>query len=201
MRLNSFIAAPVPDSMPLPEPAALEFGYRAIEWVVTVVLTPAGADESIGCCQYFLDVLGVVGPVGGDVQRAARLEPVSAEVEKRQLQDTSLVVPFFWPGVGKVDIDSPQRGWWKLLQQHIDRVCCDEPQVADTGIPRGDKAVPQARFVNLNAEIVEVGIFSRLLYERLAIAETYFEHDRCTSFEQRLEVEHSRREFDAVSWP
>ena len=187
--------------MPLPESPALEFGHRAIERAVTVVLAPAGADESIGRRQYFLDVFGIVGPVCGDVQRAARLEPVSAEVEKKRLQDTPLVVPLFWPGVGKIDIDSSQGGRRKLLLQHIDRVFGNKAQIHDAGIPRGDQAVPQARFVNLNAEIVEAGIFGRLLYQRLAIAETYFEHDRCATFEQCFEIEHSRREFDAVSRP
>jgi len=62
--------SPVEDPMPFAQATALKFRHGSIERLVTVVFAALAALESFGCRQNLVDMLGVVRPVGSDVQRA-----------------------------------------------------------------------------------------------------------------------------------
>lgn len=62
--------SPVEDPMPFAQATALKFRHGPIERLVTVVFAALATLESLGRCQNLVDMLGVVRPVGSDVQRA-----------------------------------------------------------------------------------------------------------------------------------
>ncbi len=64
--------APVDDAVAFSQTASFELGARAIQRIFTVMLAPFIAGKQFGLVKYFIDMLGVVGPVGGDVQGTAR---------------------------------------------------------------------------------------------------------------------------------
>ena len=94
--------------MTVPEPSSFELRHRTLERPIAIVFAPFGAPEPCGGGKYLINVLRIVGPVGRDMNGAARLEFVSAKVEKPWLDDPTLVMPLFRPRVGKIQIDTPQ---------------------------------------------------------------------------------------------
>ena len=115
------------------------------------VLTPLGAMEVFRPGKRLVNVLGVVGPVGRDVHRAAGRKAVGAERQEAWLDDAPFVMTLFRPRVGKVEIDARQTPARDLVLEHLDRVVRDEPEIGHAGFVRGNQAMPHARVVNLDA--------------------------------------------------
>ena len=57
------------------------------------------------------------------------------------------------------------------------------------------------RLVNLDAEIITVGIVSGLLHERFAVAKTDFKDSCCGSPEHGVQIKCCAAEVDTISWP
>ena len=53
-----------------------------------------------------LDLLIVVFVVGHDLESASGLENALCLFEKRSLNESSFVMTFLWPGIGKVNVNS-----------------------------------------------------------------------------------------------
>jgi hypothetical protein len=92
----------------LPQAAPFELGPWAIERVVAVVFPPLDTRKSIRLGKNFVDMLGVICPVGGNVERATIDQPVRDEIEECRLDDATLVVPLFWPRIGKIEVQSSE---------------------------------------------------------------------------------------------
>ena len=108
--------------MALFEAAFFELRGGPIEGPVTIVLAPLVELEQRAAGEQFVDMLGVVLPVRGDVQCAVRCEPAVHELEKIGFQDAPLVMPFLRPRIGKVQVQSRHRTWRKLVREHVQRV-------------------------------------------------------------------------------
>lgn len=92
--------------MSFTQPAALELRLRAIKWHFAVMYAPFSAGEQLRLAQYLVDVFCVVGPVCRDVQSATGRKPVGDKLEKAWGYDTTLVMPFFWPGIREIEVES-----------------------------------------------------------------------------------------------
>ena len=133
--------------MPVTETAPLEFRHGALKRPVAIVLATLCAAELRGAAKNFVDMLGVVGPVGGDVDGATGSETVGAQVEKRWLYDAAFVVPFLWPGVREVKVDTRKARGWNLPRKNFDGVMDDQLQVRHPGGVCGNQAVSNARLM------------------------------------------------------
>jgi hypothetical protein len=88
--------------------APLKFRPRPIKWLLTIVLVMFGTIETIRLGKNFVNVFGVVRPVGCDIQGATVVQAICDQSEKIMLHDAPFMVPLFWPGIWKVNIDSRQ---------------------------------------------------------------------------------------------
>ena len=66
---------------------------------------------------------------------------------------------------------------------------CDQFQVAYARVAGGDKAMTDARFVDLYAQKVVRRLGAGLLYQGVTIAEADFEHTRCLPAEHAVEIQ------------
>ena len=90
--------------MPFSQAAALKFCLRAIKGLVAVVFTTFNTPETIRSGKNLIDVLGVVCPVGRNVEGSAIGELVSDEVDEIGLHDASFMVPFLRPRIREIEI-------------------------------------------------------------------------------------------------
>ena len=67
-------------------------------------------------------MLGVIFPVGGQVEHAARFEGAAYLLDKGRLHNAAFVVLFLVPGVGKVELDAAEAGVGDALLQHLDGI-------------------------------------------------------------------------------
>ena len=187
--------------MALAQPPPFELGLRPVEWRLAVMLAALAQRETTRAGKNLVDMLGVVGPVGRNVERAAVREPVGNELDERILHDAALVVALLGPRVWKVEVDARQRSVRDLLLQDLDRIVHDDAQVVDAGLGGFQETVPDARFVDLDADEVPVRTGDRLFDQRLAVAEADLEHDGCGASEDRVKVEQPLVVIDAVGRP
>lgn len=92
--------------MSLPEAAPFEFGARPVKRLVTIVLAAFGAKKANGLRHDLIDVLGVIRPVGGNIQCAVTVETAVNQREEFRLYDPALVMTFFGPRVWEVEVDA-----------------------------------------------------------------------------------------------
>src|SRR5688572_22450036 len=102
--------------------APLELGGRSFDQAAAR-LFPAG--KSV------LDPRGVIGPVGGGVEHATRLEFFPSQGNEWKLHEPALVVPLLRPGIGKEEMDRRERLVRDHLLQDFGRVVTHDAQVLD----------------------------------------------------------------------
>ena len=61
--------------------------------------------------------------------------------------------------------------------------------------------MPNTWLVNLDAEIIAVGIVSGLLHERFTVAKTYFKYAWRASTEHGVQIDCRKPRIDTVGWP
>ena len=157
--------------------APLELGPGPAERPVSIVFPFLGTLETAAAVHYFVDMLGVVRPVGCNMQRSAWSQPVCNEVQKRRLNDATLVMALLGPWIGEVEIHARQRGRPDLVCEYLDRVMPDQPQIRHACVPRSQQAMTYTGLVHLDADEVGVLALCGLLDQRLAIAETDLQDD------------------------
>ena len=70
--IRCLFETPIVDTMSFSQAAPFESGARSIQWLVTVVLVPGYVLETIRPGENRVDMLGVVRPVGSNIERATR---------------------------------------------------------------------------------------------------------------------------------
>ena len=185
----------------MPKAAALELGARPLERLVAVMLAAFGASEPGRSPEYLVDMLGVVGPVGGDMDGAARFEAIGAKIKKRRLHNTALVVPFLGPGIWKVEVYAREAGQWNLLSEHLDRIVNDQFQVRDAGGIGRDQAVAHTGLMYFDAEEVHLRCGRCEFNQRVAVTKTDLEHDRGVASKKSIEVDRLPVELEPISGP
>src|SRR5438874_2157665 len=90
-------------------PAALELGlgprFRAWREALGAIPKPRHRGE------HFQRLLGILLPIGGDVQVSARTQARRGERRERRLEKASLVVALLRPGIGEKDVDAVEGGF------------------------------------------------------------------------------------------
>ncbi len=89
----------------------LVLGYRAIRGGREAahkrfMLAAFGANKANGLRQNLINVLGVIRPVGGNIQCAVTVETAVNQRKEVRLHDPALVMAFFWPRVREVEVDA-----------------------------------------------------------------------------------------------
>ncbi len=103
-------------------------------------------------------------------------------------------MPFFWPWVRKVNVDTVQGRGRNLMIQHVDGIVRDDPEIADMRLSRCYQAVTDARLVDFDANKIGGWVFKCLLHERFAITESDLKNARRIACKKRHEIErHGRK--------
>ena len=131
VKIRPLKKAPVDDTMSFAQASLLEFCARAIERLVAVVFPSLIAGKKRRLGDNRIDMLGVIGPVGRDVQSPVCFEATVYQFEERGLDHATLVMAFLGPRVGKIDVDPIQGVGGYLVLQNLDGVVLDESQVLD----------------------------------------------------------------------
>ena len=92
--------------MPFSHAAALEFCSRTIKRLVAIVFTTFNTLETIRTGKNLIDVLGVVCPVGRNVEGSSIGELVGDEVDEIGLHDASFMVPLLRPRIREIEINA-----------------------------------------------------------------------------------------------
>ncbi len=106
--ISALHEAPVDDPMPFAETSLLEFRSRTIERLIAIVFPSLITGEKRRFGDNRVDMLGVVGPVGRDVQSAVRLEATVYQAKEPGLDHATLVMAFLGPRVGEIDVNPVQ---------------------------------------------------------------------------------------------
>ena len=187
--------------MSLSKTTLLESGRCSIERTVAAVLTTLVEMKKRGCVQHLVDVLGVVAPVGSDMQGAAIDQFISDERQEDRLDNSPLVVAFLGPGIRKIKVDTGKRAAGHLVLQNVDCVVTNKPQIVQPGHVCMKHAVPDTGFVYFDAEVVPLAIICRLADQRLTVAKADLQHRIRVASEAIGEIQGCRCVIDAVAWP
>lgn len=169
--------------------ASLKFGAWPVKRVVAVMFAPFATRKQLRRTENRIDVFGVAGPIGRDVQGTAVVKSVRKQLEEIRLDDASFVVPLLGPGIGKVKIHTCQRTQRHHVREDLDRVVRNQPQVAKTRIPGLQQAVTDAWIVYLDAEEIVLWIVGRLFNQRFPVSEANFKNDWRVTSEQVGEIQ------------
>ncbi len=110
-------------------------------------------------------------------------------------------MPFFWPWVRKVNVDTVQGLGRKLVIHHVDGIVRDDPEIADMRLSRFYQAVTDARLVDFDANEIGGRVFKCLLHERFAITVSDLKNARRIARKKRREIEWRGRKVQAEMRP
>lgn len=110
-------------------------------------------------------------------------------------------MPFFWPWVRKVNVDTVQGRGRNLMIQHVDGIVRDDPEITDVRLSRCHQAVTDAWLVHFDANEIGGRVFKCLLHERFAISESDLEDARRIARKKRHEIERHGRKVHAEIRP
>src|SRR3989338_4250157 len=119
----------IPYPMPQTNAALLELGERAIfgAWRITRRRVLQQRFRT----QHRQYLFGVILPVGGDMEVAARLELLRQLRDKRRLDQAALVVARLVPRIGEKDMHAGERRVAEHVAQHFHGVVLDDADVGD----------------------------------------------------------------------
>lgn len=87
------------------------------------------------------------------------------------------------------------------MRKDVDRVVHQETQVTDVRLLCLQQAVTNTGFVDIDADVVLVRVFSCLLDQCFAVPETNFQNSRCRSSKYGLQIQRFRRVLNAKHRP
>src|SRR5690606_28213879 len=157
--------------------------------------------DACGCVEHIPHLLGIVLPIGGEVQAPAGRELAHQQRGERGLDQPALVVPLLVPWIREVDADLVEAGVGGLVVEHLDRVVVVDPHV---GGVVGGQCVEQAADaggVHLDTDQVARLVVLRGEAQRLAVAEPDLQHARRTAAEDRVVIARLALVVDAVARP
>src|SRR5256885_10806412 len=128
----------------------------------------------------------------------AALHPRGEQRDERRVNEAPLVMALLRAGVGKEYVHAVQRVRSDHVLYHLDRVVLDDAQVLEMQLGDAFQQAADARGMDLDSEIVVLGMFPRDRRGGLAHAETDFEDPRRRAAEHAVQVERDRREGYAV---
>ncbi len=144
-------------------------------------------------------LLGVIRPVGRDVQVAAGREPERERVHEIRLEQPALVVALLRPRIREEHVDAGEGAHRNHRIDHLDRVVTDHAHVGEPApVDLAEQAADAGR-MHLDADEVPFRMCRGNLCRRLAHAEADLQHHRRGTAEHLLPVERCTRERKAVA--
>src|SRR5690348_1286190 len=138
--------------------------------------------------QHFPHVRSILGPVGGEVQQAARFHARRQQFGKCGLDQPPLVVALLGPRIREPDAHFVERGFGNFVAQHVDGVVVPDSHVAYVARRQCIHQAADAGTMHLDAEVIARGIVFARPCQAFAIAEADLQHARRRSTEQRIDV-------------
>ena len=115
--------------MPKTQPALLETGQGSIIGALDMPGSITHIHKSVIVEKLPGDRLGIILPVGCDVDGRARFQDSVCQITKTPVNDTALMVTLLMPGIGEKQQDAVEQICTDHLLQYFDRIVLDEPQI------------------------------------------------------------------------
>lgn len=176
--------------MAQPQAARLELGLGAVVGARRVAVH--GVLQQRLVAQDFEHLHGIVLPVGGAMDVAARRDAAGQQRDERRLDQAALVMALLGPRVGEIDVHAGQRIGGDHVAHHFHRVVLDDAQVLDAGILDPAQQRTHARVEHLHAQEVVARTRQRDLLGGLAHAEADLQHRRRLAAERGGRVQPAR---------
>lgn len=189
--------------MPEAGSAPLESGHGPLFRTLGECPWPGGIlEQVVGGAEQLQHLLRVLFPIGGGVKQTAGSDDPSQQPHESGRQDASLAMPSFWPGVGKKEIHPHEARPFESLFQDLDGVMAAEPQISEPAPFDFHQQMTHAWAMNLDAEVVSLGMACRHFGQSFTVPETDLQVDRPRIAEQRPEIhELTRFPVDAEARP
>ena len=139
-------------------------------------------------------------PVGGSVEEPARPYYATEALYECLVEDAPLVVALLVPGVGKKQIDALQTGLGQHVGEYLDGIVADHADVFAAVLVEFEQQVADARAVDLDADVVALGMALRHLGQAITVAEADLDEHRLVVAEQGREIKRRILEVDAPAW-
>jgi len=130
------------------------------------------------------DMLGIWLPVGGQVQQATGQHSLCKQVQERRLNNASLVMALFVPGVRKIDSDLCKTACGNLVADKFHRISAGYSNVIQAVGFQGLQQVTDTGFVNFDADEVLFRLITRHAPGGFAVPKTDFNDQRCYTAKQ-----------------
>jgi undecaprenyl-diphosphatase len=186
---RGFLTAPeqqVPYAVPEPDAAPLEFRDRA---VVRTRRVAVGGILKRGLCRQHLEhLLGVVLPVGREMDVAARLQAGDQQRDEFRLDQPALVMARLVPRVREVDVHAVQAVRRDHVLEHLDGVVLDDADIGEILLADQLEQRAHARLVHFDPEKIVGWPGAGDLRRGPAHAEADLQHARRTASENAFPV-------------
>src|SRR5262245_27671397 len=151
-RIPAFVVQQVPHAVAEFLPARFEMGLRPPLRPLDAAARTGAIDQARRGIEHVPHLLGIVLPIGGEVQAAARCEFGHDQVRELGLDQAPLVVALLVPGVGEVDTDLVERAVGDLVAQHFHGVVVIQANVAGLVLRQRVEQAADARRVHFDAD-------------------------------------------------
>ena len=105
------------------------------------------------------------------------------------------------PRIRKQQIDALEAGFGEHFGEYLDGIMVNHAHVLATGLSELEQQVADTRTVDLDADVITLGVEARHLCQALPVTETDLDIDRVVVAEQRGEIERLVLKIDAPPRP
>lgn len=181
--------------------ALFEFCQRAVFRTGGEVSGAGCIHKGGGVRQYPHHLVRIMLPVGGGVEQPLRLDDASQLVNERRLQNPPFVVLFLVPRIGKEQHGSGQGVVGQGLED-LNGVVTHRAQVVEIQLLCPQQQMTHAWAMDLDAEIVTLGVLPGERGQGFAVTETDLDPQRMIVAESLSEIQHAvPRKVDAPTRP
>jgi len=138
--------------------------------------------------QHFPHMRSILGPVGGEMQQAARFHARRQQFDERRLDQPTLVMALLGPWIREPDAHFVERGLRDFVAQYLDGVVVPDSYVSRIARGQCVHQTADTRAVYLDAQVIARGIVFARPRQRLTVAEADLKHARRGATEQRIEI-------------
>jgi len=128
--------------------------------------------------EHLVHPLGVVGPVGGRMERALGDELARDKRRKGGLHHAALVMALFRPWIRKEKVDCGERTVRDHVLEHVQRIVADDSQIGEIFPFYRIQEAPDAWPMHFHGDEIGLGMSLRNLGGGFAHAGAYFQDER-----------------------
>lgn len=123
---------------------------------------------------------------------AARRKLLGQQVNQAGMDQAPLVVPFFRPGIGEINMRPGQRAIWNHVLQNFNRIVLDDANVVQFMFADLLEQTPHPRGMHLDPQVVILRMGGRDFRRSLTHAKTDFQNARGDTAKYLVKVNRSR---------